>query len=1072
MSAISETEFLEAAYKDLGYKDVYGDRLLDAVGKPGSESGTTWIEKGDWVALAHEVGAEKIFFLENNPVVVFACLDTQEWERFRRLYNRIWSMARPRLLFFATPGELAVYDLASTPSRDTNDSDRPRPLETAISIAEVSEKLNRFRREAIESGYVFEVEERFGDLRARADKQLIHDLRVVRQKLIDDGLGDANIKYAHALIGRSIFIRYLEDRGVLTEAYFREVAARNRQWSKALDSAPRMPGLELDEAPRMYPRVLASHDYTYALFRRLAHDFNGDMFPGVDEEERVVTQRHLNSVSNLMYGDTGPQNRLFFYAYDFRIVPVELISSIYEEFYSGQTGKAKEHGAYYTPPALAEFVVSQALPTERLAQNPRVMDPACGSGIFLVESFRRIVRYRISKQNRRLRFDELRRIIREQIAGIDLNPEAIRIAAFSLYLAILHYLDPPDIRKQIAKGYRLPNLIVAHNNSKSLNVLLPSNAFDFNYITSDPVLSLLFASECADVVVGNPPWGSPGTRDAEARGHNADALRWADAREYPVGDQERSQVFIWRACDLLKPGGTAALLVSTGVFFKHHENSVRFRRKWLSVSTLESVFNFSHCRQVFFKEAISPFACVVFRQCSPGNDATPVCYWSAKRSKTMEGTQAVVFSGSDLKRIPQDAELENHWTWKALWWGGHHDLALLRLLRAFEPLASFTTPESVGQGFKKANQRSDADWLKNYGALPVSAFGRYGTLDVPRILEEVPVRVERRGVQEVYDGPRILVRRGIDEGSQPKGRVEARFEEDSFCFTNAITGIKLPKRDRDDHKVVLGILWSTLARYFYFMTSSTWGNWHHEIEVNELLSIPIRLPNDGQLKKCILDAVDKLRVFDPPPKNIINRDGVPKAQVTRRRQQLERRLDAAVFELYGLEPTEVDQISDMCDVGIDFYYHREESIAVKPVASDDTFPKSGNCDSAQNDALGDYIRAFIQYWTVYLDPGTELRWSVQVSPNESGMLAAIFTVQSIGDVPAEPGAQDANWAGVLRQLDDAMTTPVSSWIYIEGIARSVSDDRIIIVKRNELRLWTKSMAREDAEATLSIATLV
>ena len=56
---------------------------------------------------------------------------------------------------------------------------------------------------------------------ARADKALIEDLRKVRKELLNAGLNGDNEKYANALIGRAIFIRYLEDRGILLRQIFR-----------------------------------------------------------------------------------------------------------------------------------------------------------------------------------------------------------------------------------------------------------------------------------------------------------------------------------------------------------------------------------------------------------------------------------------------------------------------------------------------------------------------------------------------------------------------------------------------------------------------------------------------------------------------------------------------------------------------------------------------------------------------------------------------------------------------------------------------------------------------------------
>jgi hypothetical protein len=82
------------------------------------------------------------------------------------------------------------------------------------------------------------------------------------------------------------------------------------------------------------------------------------------------------------------------------------------------------------------------------------------------------------------------------------------------------------------------------------------------------------------------------------------------------------------------------------------------------------------------------------------------------------------------------------------------------------------------------------------------------------------------------------------------------------------------------------------------------------------------------------------------------------------------------------------------------------------------------------------------------------------------MIAAVFTVYEKGDPPQQRPDEQNEWARVLTTLDKALTQPISSRIYIEGLVRAVTEDSILIVKRNERRLWTKSMAREDAEATL------
>jgi len=128
-------------------------------------------------------------------------------------------MSRPNLLFLASPGALAVYDLTEAPAPTSDKWTRRKPLDSVHDVSKVAERLSAYHRAQIETGKLFE-ERRFGTAKHRADKSLIQDLRTVRAGLMNEGLADKHLKYAHALIGRSIFIRYLEDRGVLTRNYY------------------------------------------------------------------------------------------------------------------------------------------------------------------------------------------------------------------------------------------------------------------------------------------------------------------------------------------------------------------------------------------------------------------------------------------------------------------------------------------------------------------------------------------------------------------------------------------------------------------------------------------------------------------------------------------------------------------------------------------------------------------------------------------------------------------------------------------------------------------------------------
>jgi len=1070
-------KLLESAYDQLGYAE---GPLFEGASDPNKLSKKDWIDKGEWLTLTKEVGAQKIFFVENNPVVVFAQSDTNEPEALRKLYNKIWCMSRPRLLFLAKPDEITVYDLANQPARTEQEWKKLKPLEVARTVNEVAKKLKTFRREQIETGRLFEAEYRFGDLRNRADKALINNLKEVRKDLIKKGLGGDNVKYAHALIGRSIFIRYLEDREILIPEDFYEIASDNKKWKELLENDAPRAGINLSEEDSLYSRVLSDKDFTFALFEKLAKDFNGDMFPNVKQEKQVITPDHLHLIQDLLFGDVGKQKKLFFYAYQFKIIPLELISSIYEEFYHPEANKEKSRkptkksseGAYYTPPALVDFLVNQVLTPERLRTKPRIIDPACGSGIFLVEAFRRLVRHRRLELGKKPNFKNLQKILREQIAGIEINPEAARIAAFSLYLAMLHYLDPPSIREQIYKrGNHLPNLVFDEDDQKekSYNILLACNAFDSDYIENNPVLINSFASNCADIVIGNPPWGSPKKKEGmDAHEANKIAKQWCERNEMPVGRNERAQLFIWKALDLLKSDGLAGLFVHINTFLMHHDNSEEFRREWLRKSNLQSVFNFSHVRNVFFKGAIAPFGGVIFKK-GTGLNNNVIKYWSARHTKLIEEIQVVIVNKNDFKYLRGNQDLTDHRLWKAYWWGNHIDNAFIERLNRHERLYKLSPDGYHGRGFEVSDRKYPSDWLLNYKEMPTKEIQRYGPLDLDN-LKEIPSKVHDRGVENTYFGMRILTKRGIKQKENANGQIVACFAEYDFAFRNSIYGIKIKNGKRWMYKCLLGILWSSLTKYYLLLTTYDFGVWHDEIrQKEELLMLPILFPREEPLKKRIVATVDSLRNYDPPVKSLHEPGGISEDKIKEKRSRLQYELDQEVFELYELSDAEIDLIRDMCEVTLPYYYSPDKSSAGKPVLARRLSEPCGTIKVLPKNAdLSEYLKVFIHSWEAYLDKETEFEWKVYQPEQTDSMIAVVFSVQEKNKKNGEHRTDDIScWNDVLTELENSLTqTFHSSRIYLEGMARAVTDDFVMIIKRNEARLWTRSMAREDAEATL------
>ena len=306
--------------------------------------------------------------------------------------------------------------------------------------------------------------------------------------------------------------------------------------------------------------------------------------------------------------------------------PTNLISTMYELFCREEMDDSTS-SVYYTPPQLVEFVLADVLDDKTLDREPTICDPACGSGIFLVEAYRRIVRHEVLREGRLLSSSRLRELLLNRIFGCDIDEAAVKLAAFSLYIAFLNYQTPQDIRS----AGPLPRLIRGVASDSGIAPLVVADAFSprpgesplGRDVGANKFRELPWSTRGFDVVVGNPPW-------TEIRGNKSFSEEWASQLDRTIGDRSPSQLFLWRSLDLLAEGGVAALLISAKALLNTRSTTEAFRRQWLQQVKLERVVNFSNVRRDFFTTAVAPFMMVRFLRAS--QPATGVVVYETTRT--------------------------------------------------------------------------------------------------------------------------------------------------------------------------------------------------------------------------------------------------------------------------------------------------------------------------------------------------------------------------------------------------------------------------------------------------------
>ena len=972
-------------------------------------------------------------FLNDDPVLVFSSLPPESDENdVLECYRRTWSLARPRCLFLAVGSELRVYSLASPPKAPGTNQKPLTPLEVVTQGADVGDQLARFHRERLESGAAFE-EADMAEQSGRADQQLLRDVRAATAALVEAGL---TRRIAHTLIERAILVRYLEDRSILTADYFDAVESRH---SETRDTPIRELSAPDFGQPSRFIRFLSNRDITYDLFDQLADDFNGDLFVTSVDERGAVSTSQLRLLMDLLQGKANAdQEPLFLWAYDFSVIPTNLISTMYELFYREEASEAST-STYYTPPELVEFVLADVLDKKALDQEPIVCDPACGSGIFLVEAYRRIVRHEMMRTRRPLSSRRLRDLLLNRIAGCDIDDAAIRLAAFSLYVAFLNYQLPQDIRR----AGPLPRMIHRNEMGSSAAPLVVRDAFSQMKGErtlgiegdSNPNDELPWSAHGFDVVVGNPPW-------TELRGQAFRSEQWASRLGRTIGDRSPSQLFLWRALDFLTDEGVAALLISAKAMLNTRSTSRAFRERWLQEVRVEHVVNFSHVRRDFFESGVAPFMLVRFRRAAQEADGMVIYETARPVPHGRRGSSAL--ARLDRQVVTQASLRARDYLWKTYSAGSLRDDALVARLEVEDRLGDWTSGQLRAYGFQRAVDHlaghPPSQTLLDLRSL--ANFDSWGPLR-DEWFESVPPFVKRVPAERLFQGRRLLVRRGVSPGFGPHARLEVA----PFAFRHTTYALSLDHLSPWQAKVILGTLLSSLGRYWLFMVSGSWGTWRDEVRSSDLLNLPLRLKSEtNRATRQIERAVSELNHVVPH----MGLSAVPPQM---------KQIDEGVADLFELTDAERYLITDFWAAqGPDAMRAVSVGAEVRGALSD--------LDPHTKEGLVPYLRVFLSAWNRRLGDSGEFSWRVWREVR-TGVIAVVFETRETGaDFSSMLGSdEDEDWTAALRRIGVQWEASQTQPILRYGMVRAVTDTAIVVIKRDEQHLWTATAAWQDGDAT-------
>jgi hypothetical protein len=222
-------------------------------------------------------------FIQEHPICYFSHFSELQPDRIRQLHRNVWSQSKAPLLFVTLPHEIRIYNgYEPTPKPNERFDASPRLLRHLTKLTDHLKAQQEIRKQLAEQNHYeriyLETSEFWTTVdgqkikyKRRADYQLIESMKQMRRLLVDEN-GKLSNQIAYTLLGRSIFIRYLEDRGVLTPEWIGEMT---------------------DGQVSTYRDALQSRQTTYRLFEALSGHFKGDLFP-VEAAEADVNSGCLN----------------------------------------------------------------------------------------------------------------------------------------------------------------------------------------------------------------------------------------------------------------------------------------------------------------------------------------------------------------------------------------------------------------------------------------------------------------------------------------------------------------------------------------------------------------------------------------------------------------------------------------------------------------------------------------------------------------------------------------------------------------------------------------------------------
>lgn len=950
------------------------------------------------------INPDAYYSFNNKPYILFFDLsDEANALREDEIHKQVWSFDSAPVIFIIKKGDIEVYN-AFYYQKERNRLERLS--------ADENEIVKQFSFWNVQSGSTWQwlQAEKYKDTinKKRVNQRLFDNIKAAREKLEETGLSpsDANIT-----ILRLIFIRYLIDRGVGIKKEF-------------------ISGETIFERRKSLSDLILNASRLFDFFEYLNDRFNGALFKQKSSFRLKKEQGlFLSQIFDVRKDKTSPTlfDTYYFDVFDFSIIPVEVISGIYESVIDDET-KDKD-SAVYTPPFLVEYILEETVDKylkKKRKTECKIFDPACGSGIFLVQSYRRMVDEEIRKnKNSNIESGRLRDIAENNLFGIDLNEQALLVASFSIYIAILDYKEPKEINT-----FKFPNLI-------------GQNLFAANFFDAKHEYNKVFGDIDFDFILGNPPWKSK--KDDKVH------TQYIRDNRLTVGRYEIAQTFLLRSATFMSDTTQSALIVTSTIFYNISSTTKAFKNNFLSNFSLDVFFDLSAVRRLVFESAISPASIVIYRKATPQKALSNIVHhYSVKSNIFLKYFRSLVIEKFDRKEIQQKHFIEYDWMFKVALYGNTLDFNLLKRINDIEIIVDDLIDERQifkGDGILTGSPKEEPfKFLINKPIIENREVARFYTsvTEHTRRLKRDDVYLESGRRIELFEGEHILLKAQTENESE----IVISYCEETVVFRHDTLGIT-SKTQLAILKTIYSYFISKFFTYFQFLHTSAWGiATRPAIRLEEYLSFPFIRPGEDKTNKLVklVDAILS------PIKKYYQTD--VRSESIQFPTNLAAELNAIVNGLYEISLMECDLIDYVMDVSRYQFQESKQATFLKKVHTNESFlRKYSEIFFLEMEEIyeGEYLQAEIYSLDYFI------AINFKMLPEKPSSENRIKFIEDVTDEEKVVSILSGNLS--IWSLTDSKNA--ASNIFIQKDIKGFENDSFYIIKPNEFKCWHRAMAWYD-----------